>query len=75
MHPLRFIALDGLASFVSVPLFLGLGYAFGNQLTRIQEDISQIRTIMLLILIAGVGLYIIARYLNVFWRGPEGGEQ
>jgi membrane protein DedA with SNARE-associated domain len=75
MHPLRFFALDGMASLLSVPLFLGLGYAFGNQLTKVQEDISQIRTIIILVLIAGFGLYIIARYLNAFWQGPEGDEQ
>jgi len=74
MPPYRFLALDAVASLLSVPIFLGLGYVFGSHLTQIEDDMARIRNIVVLAVIAGIALYVIARYLNVFWQGPNDGD-
>lgn len=71
MKPHRFITLDGLASLVSVPLFVSLGYLFGDHLAEFEADLSQVRKMITLVVIAAIGVFVVTRYLNLFWQGAD----
>ena len=58
----RFIFWDGLAALVSAPLFVYLGYHFGGQLRYLKHRIHQGQAIGLIVLIAGVCLYMVYRH-------------
>ena len=71
MKPLRFVMLDGLAALLSVPLFVGLGYAFGNHIELIEADISELRRILTVLVIGGIGVFILMNYLKLFKDKPD----
>ncbi len=71
IKPMRFIMLDGIAALVSTPLFLGLGYAFGDHLESIQADFSEIRRILIVLVIGAIGVFILGNYLKLFKDKPE----
>ncbi len=71
MKPLRFFALDGFAALFSMPLFVGLGYAFGDHLESIKADFDEIRKIITVLVIGAVGVFIVMSYLKLFKDKPE----
>jgi len=54
MNPWRFLWMDGLAALVSVPIFAGIGYYFGEQIDRVVEILRRIETGLMIA--AAVGL-------------------
>ncbi len=66
MKPLHFISLDAIASLFSVPLFVGLGYLFGDQIDALKQDIYQIQKAVIVTIIAVIAVVMTARYLNLF---------
>lgn len=61
-----FAIFDGLGTLVSVPLFVGLGYFFGNHIETLKRDIHEIRSILV---VAAIGLVI--AYLIYLWYSSE----
>lgn len=61
-----FAIFDGLGTLVSVPLFVGLGYFFGNHIETIRRDIHEYRSIMV---VAAISLVIL--YLIYLWYSSE----
>lgn len=55
----RFALFDGLGSMVSVPLFVGLGYFFGNHIDALKRDIHAIRSGLVVASIVAVILYML----------------
>lgn len=55
----RFALFDGLGSTVSVPLFVGLGYFFGNHIDTLKHDVHTIRSGLVVAVISAVILYMI----------------
>ncbi|PIR20731.1 MAG: DedA family protein [Deltaproteobacteria bacterium CG11_big_fil_rev_8_21_14_0_20_47_16] len=55
----RFALFDGLGSLVSVPLFVGLGYFFGNHIDALKHDVHAIRSILIVASISIIILYMI----------------
>jgi membrane protein DedA with SNARE-associated domain len=58
----RFIFWDGLAALVSAPLFVYLGSHFGGHLRYLKHRIHQGQAIGLVVLAAGVALYLFYRH-------------
>ncbi len=61
-----FATFDGLGTLVSVPLFVGLGYFFGNHIEALKHDIHEIRSILVVIAIG-----IVITYLLYLWYSSE----
>lgn len=61
-----FAVFDGLGTLVSVPLFVGLGYFFGNHMDTLKRDIHEIRSILV---VAAIGIVI--AYLIYLWYSSE----
>jgi membrane protein DedA with SNARE-associated domain len=61
-----FAIFDGLGTLVSVPLFVGLGYFFGNHIETLKRDIHEIRSILV---VAAIGIVI--AYLIYLWYSSE----
>lgn len=66
MKPSHFVGIDAAASLLSVPIFVALGYLFGDNLDALRKDIYQIQRGVIVTVIAVVSLVITARYLNLF---------
>jgi membrane protein DedA with SNARE-associated domain len=61
MRPRTFIAWDGLAACVSVPLMVGLGYAGALHLDRVRADIALVERYVLLAIGIGVLGWLLLR--------------
>lgn len=64
-----FATFDGLGSLVSAPLFVGLGYFFGNHIEALRHDVHAIRSILVVAVITAV--IFVMLYL---WLRPEKDE-
>lgn len=61
-----FALLDALGTLISVPLFVGLGYFFGNHIEVLRHDIHQFRSIAVIIAIT-----LIIAYVLYLWRSER----
>jgi membrane protein DedA with SNARE-associated domain len=65
MSYLRFLLIDGMAAFMSVPLFVLIGYHFASELNLVFAKIEHIKHILApILLVVGIGLvaiYIVRR--------------
>ncbi len=64
-----FATFDGLGTCVSVPLFVGLGYFFGNHIEVLKRNIHEVRSILIVAAIA-----IVIAYLIYLWYSSEHDE-
>jgi len=64
MNPWKFLWMDGLAALVSVPIFAGIGYYFGERIDRIIEIVREVETGLLITAAVGLSalLVLIALY-------------
>lgn len=69
VRPVTFITMDFLAAILSLPFFIWVGYAFSQNLEKIQEVVGQFRTVSLSV----IGL-VIAFALFRWWRGRKNTE-
>jgi len=68
----RFITFDGLAATVSAPVFVMLGWHFGDHIDRLVKKVRQYQLSVLLILAGAVALFYLARHL---WRRTTRAEK
>ena len=61
-----FAIFDGLGTLVSVPLFVGLGYFFGNHMDTLKRDIHEIRSILVV-----AAIVVVIAYLIYLWYSSE----
>lgn len=47
----RFLAMNGLAALISVPLFIVLGYVFGHSYDKLKERVAEIKYVIVFVLI------------------------
>ena len=70
----RFLWLDGLAALLSVPIWIGVGYAagyyLGDEITEILKGVKEIKTLITIVLI-GVILIIVVRSLVKYQRAKR----
>ncbi len=64
MRPVRFLLFDSLGAVLWVSVFVGLGYAFSDQLERIAGHALALGTGLLVILIAALAAYIGWKYVH-----------
>lgn len=69
VRPATFITMDLLAAVLSLPFFIWVGYAFSQNLEKIQEVVGQFRTVSLTV----IGL-VIAFAVFRWWRGRKAAE-
>lgn len=66
--PWKFFALDGFAALISVPLWIWVGYVFGDNLEVLEKKIRQfqfgIYTLLILVLILIVGAFLTRRRIQ-----------
>ena len=68
--PLDVVTMDFLAAILSLPFFIWVGYAFSQNLEKIQEVVGQFRTVSLSV----IGL-VIAFAVFRWWRGRKTTEK
>jgi membrane protein DedA with SNARE-associated domain len=61
--PRRFLLADGLAALLSVPLWVGLGWLFAENLGRLEPIVRDVRLAVGLATAAGVGFFLVR-----WWR-------
>ena len=66
----RFFCMDGLAALLSVPALLILAYSFGEQLDSLRRMLGTTKTIVVLILGAGIALYAVRFFVRRWKGGP-----
>ncbi|MFP6868038.1 MAG: DedA family protein [Nitrospinota bacterium] len=66
----RFFCMDGLAVLLSVPALLILAYSFGEQLDSLRRMLGTTKTIVVLILGAGIALYAVRFFVRRWKGGP-----
>ncbi len=64
MNYLRFVAFDGLAAMVSAPLFVYLGYHFGDQIHWLISAVRQGQGVALLVAMLGAGIFLVTKYVR-----------
>lgn len=64
-----FALFDGLGTCISVPLFVGLGYFFGNHIELLKHNVHEVRSILIVAAIA-----LIIAYLLYLWYSSEHDE-
>ena len=62
--------MDGLAALLSVPALLILAYSFGDQLDSLRRMLGTTKTIVVLILGAGIALYAVRFFIRRWKGGP-----
>lgn len=64
----RFILLDTLAAFLSVPLWIALGYYlgyfFGDEITQILKSLKEVKTVISIIIFSGVAIVVLRYFLK-----------
>jgi hypothetical protein len=60
----RFLFFDTLGSILWSGLFIGLGYAFSNQIERVAEQASRLGGWLVALIIGGLAAYILTKYLQ-----------
>jgi len=68
VKPATFILTDALAALLSLPFFIWIGYAFSQNMERIQELVTRFRTVSLSVL-----ALILAVALWRWWRARQAG--
>jgi membrane protein DedA with SNARE-associated domain len=68
MNPWRFLWMDGLAALVSVPIFVGIGYYFGEQIDRVVEILRRIETGLMIAAAVGLTALLV---LIAFYRREQ----
>lgn len=51
----KFLAINGFAALISVPVFVSLGYVFGHSYKQLEENMADVKHLIVLVLI-GVGV-------------------
>jgi membrane protein DedA with SNARE-associated domain len=59
MDPWKFLWMDGLAALVSVPIFAGAGYYFGEQIDQVIEVFGRIETGLLITAVVGLTVLLV----------------
>ena len=65
-----FFCMDGLAALLSVPALLILAYSFGEQLDSLRRMLGTTKTIVVLILGAGIAWYAVRFFVRRWKGGP-----
>jgi membrane protein DedA with SNARE-associated domain len=60
----KFVLADGLYAIPGVSLLFGLGYWFGEGILGLVEKAEHVKFWIMLVLVAGVGLYVLYRFLR-----------
>jgi membrane protein DedA with SNARE-associated domain len=64
MRYLKFILTDAVSALGTIMLMVGLGYAGGNSLARIQKDMESIAHWAVIIVLTAVTIYLMIRYFR-----------
>lgn len=64
MKYLKFILTDAVAALVTITLMVGIGYAGGNNLERIQKNMKSIGHWVLFIVLTAVTIYLVVAYFR-----------
>ncbi|MBI5050203.1 MAG: DedA family protein [Nitrospirae bacterium] len=64
MSALKFIMADAVSSILTIVLMVGLGYAGGNSLEVIKNDITRIEHIGILLVVTVLAIYLFLRYFK-----------
>src|SRR5262249_46950292 len=65
----HFVIFDGLAALVSAPVFVFLGFRFGDELEGLIRAVRQGQLRVLLGLVIVIGAYVVGTRLWSRWRG------
>ena len=64
VKPWKFLLLDGLAALISVPLWVYVGYLFGQNLEELEKKIRQFQFGIYLILGLVIAVFIVGHYIK-----------
>lgn len=64
LHPLRFLLLDGLGTFIWVGILIFLGYKFGDELKALTIRTSGVGPGVGLLIPVGLAIYVVWKYLQ-----------
>jgi membrane protein DedA with SNARE-associated domain len=68
MRLVKFILADAVSALVTISIMVGIGYTGGNSLEALRKDMNRIKDWAIVILLAGVMIYLLYKYVKSRWE-------